>query len=115
MPFLIALLLAATSSITSAQTTSKSYWLVLSGDGHTWCGYTRPTEVDSDVQKMAPKPEHSAKLSYSSGKLVEVAMQLSPQSEDWILIDDYTFTRNGLFLVRKIFPDTSKASDQSTY
>ena len=95
-----ALVLTVLSLGTSAQVASKSYWLLLKQDGHTWCGYTDMNEFMSDAEKMRPKPEESAKVTYASDKLIEVLDQVTPQSGDWVVIDKYTPSNDQLILQR---------------
>ena len=92
--------LMALSCAASAQVASMSYWVLLRDDGHTWCGYTNMAEFTSDVGKMRPKPEESAKVTYASDKLIEVTYQVEPQSGDWVVIDRYTPAKDQLILRR---------------
>jgi hypothetical protein len=101
LPWVISALgLTVLSSTGSAQVPSKSYWLLLKQDGHTWCGYTNMDEFTSDVGKMRPKPEESAKITYASDKLIEAINQVEPQSGDWVVIDKYTPAKDQLVLRR---------------
>jgi hypothetical protein len=71
-----------------AQVASRSYWLLLKNDGHTWCGYADSAEFTSDVKNL--KPTESARVMFSSDKLIEVTYQLSAESGDWVVVDKYT-------------------------
>ncbi len=99
-PLSAILLLAAAFPIAAAKPNSVSYWLMLRSDGRTWCGFRDQTEFNSEVAKMNLVPEQSAKVIYSSGKLTEVTAQVTPQSEDWVVIDVYTVAEENLVLRR---------------
>ena len=82
--------------INSANT--KSYRLLMKDDGHTWCGYADSTEFEADVKKR--NPTESARVTFSSDKLIEVTHQLSAESGDWVVLDEYTPSNDRLFLRR---------------
>jgi len=81
-----------------AQVASRSYWLLLKNDGHTWCGYADTTEFTSDVKNL--KPTESARATYSSDKLIEITYQVAPESGDWVVVDKYTPSNDRLILRR---------------
>ena len=93
----IVLVLMTASLSASAQTSSKSYWL-LSRDGHMWCGYTDTTVFKSEANTL--KPTESSRVTYSFGKLTELTYQVEPESGDWIVIDKYTPSANEVLLRR---------------
>jgi hypothetical protein len=82
----------------SAQVTSVSYQLLLNSEGHTWCGYTDTAAFTSDIKKL--DPTESARVTYSAGKLIEVTYQFAPESGDWVVVDKYTPSNDGLILRR---------------
>jgi len=103
-----------------AQTGSMSYWLMRSEDGHTWCGYRDSAEFRSAAGKLAPTD--SASVTYASGKLIQLRLQVSPESGDWIVIDKYTRTNKGFILQRtnlltqaqlKVIQDTTIRGDSA--
>jgi hypothetical protein len=81
-----------------AQVASTSYWLLLKDNGHTWCGYADTAEFRSDVKNL--KPLESARVTFSSDKLMEVTYQLSAESGDWVVVDKYTPSNDRLVLRR---------------
>jgi hypothetical protein len=92
------LVFAAVSSSASAQASSKSYWFLSKDDGRTWCGYSDMTEFESEADNL--KPNESARVTYSSGKLTELTYQVESESGDWIVIDTYTPLHNEMLLRR---------------
>jgi len=100
MLFLIPILLLAGAPSAPAQTASETYWLYMNNDGQTWCGYRDSTEFKAQVEKMSPAPQQSGKVTYLAGKLAEVTEQFTPESGDWIVIDEYT-PKNGALVVRR--------------
>jgi hypothetical protein len=99
MKFLAAVLvLAAVFSSASAQTGSKSYWLLSSDGGHIWCGYSDTTEFRLEADKM--KPTYSARVTFSSDKLTELTYQVEPESGDWVVVDKYTPSGDEVLLRR---------------
>ncbi len=89
---------AQTSSGASPETSSASYWLLLKGDGRTWCGYRDSAEFKPAAASQ--KPSESARVTYSSDRLTELTYQIEPESGDWIVVDKYTLTDSAVFLRR---------------
>ncbi len=99
MRFTITLLaLAMLSSAMAAQTVSKSYWLLDRDSDHTWCGYTKQSEFKADVARL--QPSETVRVTYSSGRLAEVTVQIEPESGDWVTVDQYTPSGNEILLRR---------------
>lgn len=89
--------LAALPCAISAQTASRTYW-VISQQDDTWCGYTNEAEFKSIVDTNPPL--ESARLTYASHKLKEVTDQTNAESGDWIVIDKYTLSDTAIHLRR---------------
>jgi len=89
--------LAALPCMLSAQSTSRTYWLMTRDDG-LWCGYKNEAEFKAKVDKAPPL--ESAKVTYVSDTLREVTYQAQAESGDWIVIDQYTLTDTGTMLRR---------------
>jgi hypothetical protein len=99
MRFVVAaIVLAAVSLGDSAQVASVSYWLLLKEDGHTWCGYANMDRFISDLKEQ--QTTETARVTYSSDKLTEVTYQVEPESGDWMIVDKYTPSKDGLVLRR---------------
>lgn len=77
---------------------SRQYWLLLKGDGRTWCGYTDNAEFMSDVKNLGPT--ETARATYTSGVVSEATYQVEPESGDWVVVDKYTPSSGGLVLRR---------------
>jgi hypothetical protein len=93
------LTLMTLSSGTQAQTNSEqSYWLLARDDGHTWCGYKNMSEFTSDVNKQMPT--QSARVTYLAGQPTEFTYQVAPESGDWVVVDRYTLSKDGMILRR---------------
>jgi hypothetical protein len=58
-----------------------------SDDGHTWCGYRDSAQFKSDADKFTPTD--SAIVTYLAGEMTALTFQVTPESEDWIVIDQY--------------------------
>jgi len=92
------LVLGTSAAAATAETASQSYWLFLRNDGYTWCGYRDSSAFKSAVADMTPM--ESGRVVFSSKKLLEVTYQITPESGDWIVIDQYT-TSDDTFLLRR--------------
>jgi hypothetical protein len=99
MRFLAAVLvLTAACSTASAQTGSKSYWLLFRDDSHIWCGYSDTTEFRAEADKLTPT--ESASVTFSSDSLTELTYQTEPESGDWVVVDKYTPSGDEVLLRR---------------
>jgi hypothetical protein len=87
LPIIPLLLQLAPATVASAQTTPTSYWLMRDDDGNTWCGYSDAAQFKSDADKRTPTD--SAVVSFLRGKMTALTLQTSPESGDWIVIDQY--------------------------
>ena len=81
-----------------AQTVSKSYWLLEKDSDGSWCGYTNQSEFKIDAAKL--QPSETVRVTYSSGRLAEVTVQMEPESGDWVTVDQYKLSENGILLRR---------------
>jgi hypothetical protein len=94
----ILLALAIVSSAVGAQTVSKTYWLLEKDADGSWCGYTKQSEFKIDVAKL--QPSETVRVTYSSGRLAEVTVQIEAESGDWVTVDQYTPSGNEILLRR---------------
>ena len=92
------LILAALSCGVSARAAAQSYWLLAQDDGRTWCGYRDSTAFKSLADSL--QPLESARITYSSDKLIELTYQVAAESGDWIVIDTYTPSGTAILLRR---------------
>lgn len=100
MRLVATMLMLGLAACSSAQTIqrSESYLLLLTDDGHTYCGYTDPVEFETVA--MSLKPLESARITYSADRLLEFTYQVEAESGDWIVVDKYTATEDGANLRR---------------
>lgn len=99
MRSIVALLLcAAVSFPVYGKNTTQTYWLLERGDWHTWCGYASVTDFKAEAARL--RPTDTIRVEYSSGKLIALTYQIESESGDWIVIDRYTPTENGLLVKR---------------
>jgi hypothetical protein len=82
-----ACLALALSCAVCAQAGAKSYWLLPTGEGQVWCGYSRVSDFTAEAARV--KPDESARVRYAANRLVELTYQVEPQSADWVVIDSY--------------------------
>lgn len=98
MRILVIVLLIGATACTAAQSLTESYSVLLREDGQTWCAYRDLGEFTSEATKL--KPTESARITYSSNKLMELTYQIEAESGDWIVVDKYTATNSELVLRR---------------
>jgi hypothetical protein len=70
-----------------AQSLPEPYSLLLRDDGR-WCAYKDSEEFKSEAANL--KPTETARVTYLSGKLIELTYQIEAESGDWIVVDKYT-------------------------
>lgn len=81
-----------------SQVSSGTYWFASGPERSAWCGYSNEEAFKADVESQ--KPTESARIVFSSGKVKELTYQVQPESGDWIVIDKYTSTPDGMILKR---------------
>jgi len=77
---------------------SCTYWFASGPERSAWCGYSSEEAFKADADSQ--KPTESARVVFSSGKVKEITYQVQPESGDWIVIDKYTSTPDGMILKR---------------
>lgn len=95
----IVILLALSSSVWAQKAAPSRYWLLREEDRGVWCGYTDEATFNSAAERV--KPAEAVKVTYMSGRLLDLTYQVEPESGDWLVIDKYTPTRrNAILLLR---------------
>ena len=99
MKFLLASALAfSLPSFAMSQVSSGTFWFASGPERSAWCGYSNEEAFMAAVARQIPT--ESARIVFSSGKIKELTYQVQPESGDWIVIDKYTSTPDGMALKR---------------
>lgn len=86
------------SSATPGQVSPRSFWFLFDENKRSWCAYADEPFFQEQAEKE--KPLESARVSFVAGVPSVITYQVQPESGDWIIIDNYSFSSRSIEVKR---------------